>query len=199
LKKWQAPVAIIALLAVVAGMNVVADWRREQAEKKNKELEKKKLEAELLAKVKEGNPHGLSQHGGAAPAFKLPPPSGPAGAPVKVEIFVNNTNECHVANTALTELPKIYGSLVRLEWHSIADPKVAERADKLQIGCEAGILINGKIEMEVPRLGGKMFVSFRGPLGDKYKLPDVYAAINQALQAKGKKPPAAALAKAQSS
>ena len=39
-------------------------------------------------------------------------------------------------------------------------------------------------------------MAFRGPIGDKYKITDVYAAINTVLVQKGKQPPAAAVQKA---
>jgi hypothetical protein len=88
----------------------------------------------------------------------------------------------------------VYGSLARLEWYGTSDPAVSARADKLKIGCEAGLVINGKIERQVDRNGGKVLLSFRGPAGDKYRMEDVYKVINSELKAKGKKPPAAAIA-----
>lgn len=197
MRKLQVPLTIVALLLVVLGMNTVADMRQQQAKARAKEVEKVRQQAEMAAAAAKGDASGHSGQGTQNEAFKLPPSSGPAQAPVKVEIFVNNANSCHQASIALKEIQSVYGNLVRVEWLSMTDPKVTERSDRLNIGCEAGLVINGKVENEVIKNGGKALVSFRGPVGDKYKLSDVYRAVNQALQEKGKRPPAAAVAKSQ--
>ena len=197
MRKLQLVGTIVALLLVVIGMNTVADMRQQKAKAQAKEVQKAREAAEATAAAAKGKTTEHGSHGGGAPAFTLPPNSGPTTAPVKVESFVNDTNSCHQASTSLKEIQDAYGALVRLEWYSMNDPKVAERSDKLEIGCEAGLVINGKIEMELEKNGGKVLMSFRGPAGDKYKMSDVYRAINQALEAKGKPPPADALAKAQ--
>ena len=195
MRNWQLTLTIVGLLAVLVGMNYVADWRQQQAKAHAKEVEKARQAAETAAQGAKSS--GKPEHGSGAKAFDLPANSGPPGAPVKLEIFVNNSNSCHEASTSLKNVQQAYGSLLRIEWRSMMDPKVAAQSDKLNIGCEAGLAINGKIECEVRRGGGKVLVSFRGPAGDKFKLPDVYAAINAALETKGKQPPAAAVAKAQ--
>ena len=189
MRKLQVPLTIAALLLVVLGMNTVADMRQQQAKARAKEVEKVRQQAEMAAAAAKGDASGHSGQGAESVAFKLPASSGPANAPVKVEIFVNNANSCHQASVALKEIQSVYGDLVRVEWLSMTDPKVTDRSDRLNIGCEAGLVINGN--------GGKALVSFRGPVGDKYKLSDVYRAVNQALQKKGKRPPTAAVAKSQ--
>jgi hypothetical protein len=195
LAKLQVPLMILLLLGVVVGMNTVADLRQQRAKEHAKEVERTRHAAEAAAAAAKARTEPDASHSGK-PAFKLPPNSGPVGAPVKVEIFINDTNSCHEASTSLTEIQKIYGPLVRLEWWAMSDPKVAQRSDRLDIGCEAGLTIDGKLELELEKNGGRVLVSFRGPVGDKYHPSDVYRAINEALRRKGKTPPAAAVAKA---
>lgn len=196
MKKLQVPLIVFVLFAVLYGMNTVADMRQKQAKELAKKADETKRAAELAAASKNApKGEGGTGHDGPA-AFALPKNSGAVTAPVKVEIFINNSNSCHQGSVApMQEVGKTYGNLARMEWYSSNDPKVAPRADKLKIGCEAGVVINGQIERQVERNGGKVLLSFRGPAGDKYKIEDVYKVINNELQAKGKKPPAAALAR----
>jgi hypothetical protein len=195
LRNWQLTLTIVALLGVLLGMNYAADWRKDQAEARGKEVQKLREAAEAAAQAA-NNPGVPAGHGGDEKAFALPANSGPLDAPVKLQIFANDANSCHQTSTTLKEVEGVYGALLRVEWLSMTDPKAAEQSDKLSIGCEAGLAINGQIEREIARQGGKTLVSFRGPLGDKYRLPDVYAGINAALTEKGKQPPAAAVTKA---
>ncbi|MEI6503765.1 MAG: hypothetical protein WCP21_22370 [Armatimonadota bacterium] len=184
---------VIALLAVVFVMNTVADKRQNEARELAKEAQKAKDAATAAAAAK--NSSSKDGHKGAA-AFVLPPATGPATAPVKLEVFINNSNTCHEGSVdPMKDLQKVYGKLIRTEWLSTNDPKSSIRADKLKIGCEAGLAVNGKTEAQVERGGGKVKVDFRGPAGDKYKLEDLYLVINNELIAKGKKPPAAAVAR----
>jgi hypothetical protein len=194
LKKLQVPLIVLVLFAVIYGMNSVADMRQKKAQELAKQAEQAKKAAELAALAKESPAEPGHGEGGKI-AFALPKSTGALTAPVKVEVFINNTNSCHEGSVKpMQNLSKIYGSLARVEWYGISDPKVSARADKLKLGCEAGLVINDKIEREVDRNGGKGLLSFRGPVGDKYKMEDVYKAINTELKAKGKTPPAAAIA-----
>ncbi|MEN6304603.1 MAG: hypothetical protein ABFD96_17870 [Armatimonadia bacterium] len=191
-KKWQLAATIIGLLVIVVGMNTIADMQRQKAAKLAKEAEKARTQAEMAASEAHAKPEAGDKKSTES-VFALPAASGPKTAPVKLEVFVNNSNTCHQVNvTEIGDLGKAYGNLLRMEWQSMIDPKVAKRSDMKQIGCDAGLLLNGKIEHKIDRLGGKHIVSFRGPVGDKYKIADLYAAINQELKAKGKPVPAAA-------
>lgn len=200
MKKLQVPLTIVVLLLVVLGMNTVADMRQKQAQARAKEVEKTRQAAENAASVAKAEAEGRTGEKtghGAKPAFKLPANSGPATAPVKLEVFVNDANSCHESSTSLKALQDIYGQKLRIEWLSMNEPKNSARSDKLAIGCEAGLVINGKIEVQMDKNGGKVLTAFRGPVGDKYKLSDVYRAINMALTQKGAAPPAAALKNAE--
>jgi len=182
---------IVGLLVVVVGMNTIADMQRQKAQELAKAAEKARMAAEMKAAETDTEPHGPTKSG--QPAFALPAASGPKTAPVKLEVFINNSNSCHQVNVnEMGKLGKVYGNLLRVEWLSMLKPEVAKRSDLYQIGCEAGLLLDGKIEHKIDRLGGKQIVSFRGPVGDKYKMGDLYAALNQELTAKGKPVPAAA-------
>jgi hypothetical protein len=175
-------------------MNYVTDARQKKAQEEAKAVENAKKAAEAAAVAK--NAPQASAHAGPA-AFALPKNSGPTDAPVQLEIFINDSNTCHEGSvTTFAQLSKLYGKQVRMVWLSTNDPKASAQADKLQIGCEAGLVIDGKIEHEVDKNGGKALVSFRGPVGEKYQMSDVYLAINADLRAKGKQPPAEAVAKA---
>lgn len=195
-KKWQLTATIVALLVVVVGMNSIADLQRQKAESLAKEAEKARMAAEASAAAAHAKDAPPSDTHGEQ-AFALPDASGPQTAPVKLEVFVNNTNSCHQVNvTELNALPKAYGKLLRVEWLSMSDPKIAARSDMQQIACDAGLLINGKPEYIIERLGGKMTISFRGPTGDKYKMGDLYLVINNLLRQQSKAVPAAAQQKA---
>lgn len=190
-KKWQLTAMIVGLLVVVVGMNTIADMQRQKAEKLAKAAEKARMDAEMKAAEANPSPHGPTKS--SKPAFELPAASGPQTAPIKLEVFINNSNSCHQATvTEIAGLGKVYGNLLRVEWLSMLKPEVTKRSDSYQIGCEAGLLLNDKIEHKITRLGGKQIVNFRGPVGDKYKIGELYAAINQELQAKGKPIPATA-------
>lgn len=192
LRNLQLASIVVVLLVVVYGMNVLTEKRQKAAQAEAKQVERERQAAEAQAEAKNSPPR--KGHGGPA-AFALPKNSGPATAPVKLEVFLDNSNSCHQSSLdGISGLREAYGTLLRIEWCSTSDPKMSVRADKLALGCEAGLAINGKVEYQVSRNGGKMLVKFRGPTGEKYRLEDVYAAINQLLAATGRKPPARALA-----
>lgn len=194
--KWQPALIVGVLLVVVYGMNVISQKQQQQTKDLAKEAEKIRLEAEAAAR----SARGITEVKPSEPLFVLPEASGPAGALIKTEIFINRGNSCHQGTMdLLTRLGKVYGDQLRLEWLDMALPEVAERSDALKIGCDAAILINGEITHQVDSRGGKVLKTFRGPIGDGYTINDVYGAINEVLQSKGQTPPAEALELAQAS
>lgn len=195
MKQWQAAGLVVALLVIVYGMNALNDYRDKRAKAEAQAVKEAKMKAEFAAAEKIAP--NIPPHSGPA-TFKLPPNTGPQDAPIKLEVFVNSANACHsVGVTLLATLEKIYGKLVRVEWKNMKDPNVARKADELAIGCEAALLINGAIERNVQRTyGGKALVDFRGPIGNKYRVEDVYASINEILTQKGIAVPPAASEKA---
>lgn len=195
MRKWQLPAIIVALLALLYGMNTISQMQQEKAKKLAKAAEEARQSAELKAAA--GTPKAEKKPGVAA--FLLPKPLGPAGAPIKLEVFVDNSNACHETSLQLKDLPRIYGNKVRIEYLNMAEAKVTERSDKLSLGCDAGIAFNGKVELMVRTAVGKKLLAFRGPIGDKYRPDDVYAAVNTIMAGMGLKPPAAAVQKAKNS
>jgi len=199
LRKWQLAAVVVGLLGVVYAVNVVSQHQQEQ----RKELEKAAKEARSAAEAKQGGTvkgtPGVTHTSrpGTPPAFPLPKSSGPADAPVKVEVFLDLTNSCHETDLVLKALGKVYGKLVRLNWLNMSDRAVAAQADKLALGCSAGVTINGKVDMVLDTPKGKRGVAFRGPLDSrKFLTSDVYLAINTVLTRKGLKVPALAMERA---
>jgi hypothetical protein len=199
LRKWQLAAVVVGLLAVVYAVNVVSQHQQE----KRAELEKAAKEARTAAEAKhtgtvKGTP-GVAHKSrpGTPAAFALPGSSGPADAPVKVEVFLDLTNSCHEANLVLKALAKVYGKQVRLTWLDMSQPAVSMRADKLALGCNAGLTVNGKVNMVLDTPKGKRVVAFRGPIDSgKFLTSDVYSAINTVLNRKGLKVPALAVEQA---
>jgi hypothetical protein len=194
LKKWQIGVVIVALLGVVYGLNAISQAQREKAEALAKEAKKTRQEAEQKALAGKG----VRYQGTGKPAFAWPQNTGPEKAPVRIVVFLDGTNHCHEVNVnLLKQVEQTYGKLVRVEWRDMSKLEVKDQADKLHIGCEAGLLINGKVETTVERMGGKTLVDFRGPGGgDKYHNEDLYAAVNLILKSEGLKVPEAAKSRA---
>ncbi len=199
-KKWQVGVIVGALLVVVFGLNTVSDLQRQQAEAEREKIEKMRLQAEARARG-EIAPHEISgQYAGSdiEDVFVMPDPSGPPDAPVKLEVFVDAKNGCHLINrTFMESLKDDYGQLLRMEWFDMNDPEAAERSDRALIGCAAGLLINDKIEMQVDTATGRKLVAYRGPVNSvDFTEDEVYAGINAELKEKGHTPPEIAQKKA---
>lgn len=190
MKKWQLGVIVVALLGVFYAMNVVTALQQEKAEKLRKAAELAKVTAEQKAAAAKGATGPKPKKGPAV--FALPKPLGPATAPIKIQALVDTSNSCHAAVLPLKNMATIYGSKVRLEFLDMRDAKIADMADKVSLGCDSGLVINGKVEMLVNTPLGKKLVRFSGPPdSDKFRSADVYAAVNTLLAAKGMKVPAA--------
>ncbi|NPV48524.1 MAG: hypothetical protein HPY69_16415 [Armatimonadetes bacterium] len=191
MKKWQLSLVMVGLLGMVYAMNVVQQKRLEERAALEKAAKEARLKAESThaAKLSPALAHSQT-HGGGQPSFTVPPPAGPEKAPVKIEVFLDGSNACHATSTELSELSKVYGKLVRVVFLNMMKPEVSQKADKLQLGCAAGLAINGKVEMMLKTPNGKRLISFRGPANhDKYRTPDVYLAVNSILESKGIKVP----------
>jgi hypothetical protein len=119
---------------------------------------------------------------------EMPKPIGPEDAPVRIQVFVSSSNHCHTATTdAITLLPEedAYKGKVRVEFLDTSNPEVQKKANGAKIGCEAGLLINGKSAMRIPGHGEAGLVIFTGPMNEKnYKEDDLRAGIDQILKEK---------------
>jgi len=168
-------VAVVALILVVRGVFAVKGTFTANAEGRQK-YEKKKAD-----RAKSSDKH--KPVGDA-----LPKPIGPENAPVKITVFVSGTNSCHSDTvTSVQELAaqETYKDKMRVEFLDTAKPEVKKIADASKIGCEAGLLINGKSTMIVPGHGEMGLVVFSGPMGKKnYTRDDLIAAIAQVIKEK---------------
>lgn len=190
MKKWQLGVTVVVLLALVGFMNSIAQMRQEKAKAAAKAVADAKQAAEMKAAEAKNAAEAAKK-----PKVALPKPWGLTTAPIKIEVMINSKSSCHASNTSGTEVfREAYGKLVRIEWSDYSNPQTAKRADQLRIGCEASLVINGKVEYPIEKNGGRVVVNFRGP-ADKahYSSQDVFLAINAMLKEKGITPPPAAL------
>ena len=111
---------------------------------------------------------------------EVPPKIGPDDAPVKITVFASSKNECHVPSIEyFKKLADEYKGKVQVIFKDTSDPKAAAAAVNAQIGCEMGILINGRL---AHRLEDGRFVMFTGPLGSHdWTEQDLRAVINHLL------------------
>jgi hypothetical protein len=119
-------------------------------------------------------------------SVKLPDPTGPASAPVKIKVYLTSDNSCDT--TTMNGMKKIsakYGDKVRLEFVDLLKKDVAAQAQDMKISCKSGLSINGMSIMHIPGHGVKGLVMFDGPIDQKnYGFKDVDAAVAQLLQSK---------------
>jgi hypothetical protein len=114
---------------------------------------------------------------------------GPKNAPVVIKVLMAIDNSCHTASvTRFKELQQEYGDQVCVMFLSMADPEVAKLADTSKIGCEMGILINGKSAFKIE---GRGLVLFQGPadMGKDYSMDDVRLVVDKIIKEKTGKPP----------
>lgn len=104
----------------------------------------------------------LHTHAQRPHQMQVPKPVGPEKAPVKVTVFINSANPCHTESIeALKRLPEEYPDQVRVVFKDTRDPANAKAAAEAKIGCEMGLLVNGRMAFRLP---GKGLVMFQGPL-----------------------------------
>lgn len=107
-------------------------------------------------KLEEHNQPAKPQH------IEVPKPVGPEKAPVKITVFINSANPCHAETIeALKQLPAEYPDQVRVVFKDTKDPANAKAAAEAKIGCEMGLLVNGRMAFRLP---GRGLIMFQGPL-----------------------------------
>ena len=150
-RKFRIPVIVVVLLGVLYAMNAVAQWRQAKAEQAQAAVRKAKEDAELkVAKAVGPAPHNPD----GKPIFTMPSNTGPENAPVRIEAFLDRTNDCHSHLEGLKYVGQVYGKLVRIVYLDMMDRKITERADKLKLGCEAGLAVNGQVRRGRDGAGG---------------------------------------------
>ena len=129
-----------------------------------------------------------STAGAEKSAGVVPKPIGPEDAPVRIQVFVSSSNHCHTGTTDLfAKLPEeeAYKGKLRVEFLDTSNPEVKKKANGAKIGCDAGLLVNGKSAMKIPGHGEAGLVIFTGPVNEKnYKEDDLRAAIDMLLKEK---------------
>jgi hypothetical protein len=177
---------VVGLLGMVYVMNIIQQKRLDEhaaLEKAAKEA-RQKAEGLRAGKLSPAAAHSAIKSGPAS--FPIPKPAGPESAPIQIDVFLDGTNSCHATSTELVKLSSVYGKSVHVDFLDMSKPEVAKRADKLQLGCAAGLAINEKVELTLNTPNGKRVITYRGPANmDQYRTADVYLAVNTLLAAKG--------------
>ncbi|MCX7599813.1 MAG: hypothetical protein N2512_13230 [Armatimonadetes bacterium] len=122
--------------------------------------------------------------------IEVPKPIGPEKAPVKVTVFINSANPCHAETiNALKQLPQEYPNQVRVVFKDTKDPANAKAAAEAKIGCEMGLLVNGRMAFRLP---GRGLVMFQGPLmggaGHGVNMNDLHLVIESQVKEKTGRP-----------
>ena len=145
----------------------------------------------------------------SGPSFSFPDPLGPQDAKVKVKVVAQDGNSCHeplvvlwmaVASLEPERLRVEFGSgMVSTPEAEAAKAKGESKEGKApgppELGCEAGVLINGQNKFEVGSGKSKRVIYLTGPtsgpmansgqpggdVGHGWSLADVAAIVNQAI------------------
>jgi len=117
--------------------------------------------------------------------WKLPSNMGDGKARVTVEVFVMPGDPCHFDTVALGQaLGTLDPQRIRVKF-SGAMPGSADatRRDKLKLGCDQGLAINGKTEFAVPDPArpGKKKTLFLTPKGQGLSLDNLYVVLGREL------------------
>jgi len=123
------------------------------------------------------------------PLIQLPIIKGPKGAPVEITAYLSGNNPCHMTSiTMLEQLAEEYPDQVRIEIYDKDKPDVAKEAERVKIGCEMGILINGRGAFNLP---GRGIVMLQGPVdaSHDYSLEDLRLIVERIIRSKTGKPP----------
>lgn len=84
--------------------------------------------------------------------WKTPADSGAKDAKVVVEVFLIGGEPCHIETAFMGQaLGTVDPKRVRVKFVDAASDKVAiERREKVKLGCDQGVAINGKTEFKIP-------------------------------------------------
>lgn len=166
----------VALVLVFPAISALTKTRLEDLHPKKEWVEREKQKQEA------------AKNGPEKAAGEVPKPIGPEDAPVRIQVFVSSGNHCHNTTTeVISKLPEdaAYKGKVRVEFLDTSNPDVKKKAGEAKIGCDAGLLVNGKSAMKIPGHGEAGLVVFTGPVNEKnYKEADLRAAIDQILKEK---------------
>jgi len=83
--------------------------------------------------------------------WEQPPDSGDPQARVKVEVFLAVGDPCHIDSAYLGQaLGLLDPRRIRVQFVDVRTPTGMARKDKLKLGCEQGLALNGQTEFRVP-------------------------------------------------
>ena len=174
-ERTKVGLVVTTLILIVVGWNFVANGAAEVFKPK------KKTEDKTQAEHKEKTPAELL--GGTSVSM------GPKDAPVQILVLLGMQNSCHSDSVKIfTDIFREYRGQVRVVFKDMNSPDAAKLADASKMGCELGILINGRSAYKLP---GRGIVTFIGPanMGKDYTLPDLYKVIDMIIERKtGAKP-----------
>jgi hypothetical protein len=84
------------------------------------------------------------------PGWKMPANSGPQTAKVKVEVFLHAGDPCHLDSALVgVALGALEPQRLRVEFLGSASAEGAKRFEKMKLGCEQGLAINGKTKFKL--------------------------------------------------
>ena len=123
----------------------------------------------------------------AAYGWTLPRDTGAADAKVVIEVFVMAGDPCHVDTAYLGQaLGTIDPKRIRVKFVNAATGKAAtDRREKVKLGCDQGLAINGKTEFKIPdpaAKGGKRTVFTAHHQGETGGSTALYPILNQELK-----------------
>ncbi|MGQ9730007.1 MAG: hypothetical protein ACUVX8_01920 [Candidatus Zipacnadales bacterium] len=106
-------------------------------------------------------------------SFKFPEPSGPENAKVKIWVLAQEGNSCH---EPLIPIWMAVGDLepkrVRVEFYNTHAAPLREDGTRVEVGCDAGVVINGENKFEVGKGEQKRTIYLTGPtpavMGDQF-------------------------------
>jgi hypothetical protein len=83
--------------------------------------------------------------------MKMPADIGSKDAKVTVEVFLSQGDPCHIDTMfAGQSLGQLDPKRIRVKFVNMHDPKIAERVNKLKLGCMQAVAVNGKTKFTVP-------------------------------------------------
>lgn len=174
MSKGKYAIAVIALIALVGVFNYAINMDPTQ----------------LAARGVGRDPHEHHHDEEAEEQELLTEPPDPIGvedAPVQIEVFYEDDNQCMMGFAPLmTEIGEQYAPHVRVVFKPTHLPENHRRSDELGLGCASGLAMNGEVVKKVPGLGRFNLVSFRGPPGMKdYNEKALRKAVEHELKIKG--------------
>jgi len=104
------------------------------------------------------------EHFGGMGTFRFPQPLGPENAKVKVLVVAQEGNPCHLPLVQLWQaIGSLAGDHVRVVFLSRGEAVKKMGGKPLDLGCETGVIINGRTRFDLVRDGRKRTVYFTKP------------------------------------